>query len=171
MPDIYVRRGTINDLPYIMKILNEAKALLKADGNPQWSGEYPDEATLRNDIEERTNYVLVVGDQVAGTATLLTTPEPSYREIDGAWHSDAPYSTIHRIAIGGDFHGMHLSSYFFSNLITITKFQEIDNVRFDTHRLNERMQAISKKFNFEYRGIIEVDDPGDPKRYAYELNL
>ncbi|MHA8110407.1 GNAT family N-acetyltransferase [Lactobacillaceae bacterium Melli_B4] len=171
MPDIYVRQGTNADLPAIMNIIQEAKELLKADGNPQWSGEYPEEATLRNDIEAQTNFVLVVDDQVAGTATLITTPEPSYQEIDGAWQSDAPYSTIHRIAIGSEFHGMHLSSYFFSNLITITKFQGIDNIRFDTHRLNERMQAIGKQFGFAYRGVIEVDEPSDPKRYAYELNL
>lgn len=33
------------------------------------------------------------------------------------------------------------------------------------------MQALAKGNGFKYRGIIMVDEKGDPKRLAYELNL
>ncbi|MEJ6399917.1 GNAT family N-acetyltransferase [Nicoliella lavandulae] len=171
MAEIYVRRGTASDLDSIMQIINEAKALLKADGSPQWQDGYPYVETLQADIDNHTNFVLIVDGKVAGTATLITTPEPNYATIDGSWKSDDQYATIHRIAISSHYRGQHLSSYFFSNLITITTLMGVHNVRFDTHPTNKRMQAIGKRFNFSYRGITQVDEPRDSNRYAYELNL
>ncbi|UQS87280.1 GNAT family N-acetyltransferase [Nicoliella spurrieriana] len=172
MADIYTRPGRLTDLPAIMAIIAEAKRFLSDSGSPQWQDGYPDESTLRNDIENGTNYVLIDGGQVAGTATLLFITEPSYHDIDGAWQNDDDrYATIHRIAIASQFRGHHLSNYFFANLITIAAVNNIHNVRFDTHRLNVVMQSIGKHFNFQYRGIIEVNEPRDPKRLAYELNM
>ncbi|MBW1605037.1 GNAT family N-acetyltransferase [Lactobacillus sp. Sy-1] len=172
MADIYVRKGTLADLPSIMQVIDEAKQLLKASGSSQWQDGYPYESTLQADIKNGINYVLIDNGEVAGTASLMFTEEPTYLDIDGAWQNpNEQYSTIHRIAISSKFRGQHLSSYFMSNLITITELNGIQNIRFDTHRLNKAMQAVGKGFNFKYRGIIEVDHPDDPKRLAYELNL
>lgn len=33
------------------------------------------------------------------------------------------------------------------------------------------MQAIARKFSFQYRGTVNVADQIDPERLAYELNL
>ena len=33
------------------------------------------------------------------------------------------------------------------------------------------MQKLAKKNGYVYRGIIQVEDPIDPDRLAYELNL
>ena len=49
---------------------------------------------------------------------------------------------------------------------------EIKNFRIDTSRKNQIMQHLALKNNFIERGIIMVDeDPEDPSRLAYELNL
>ncbi len=86
MSNIYVKKAQPQDLPAIMKIIDNAKALLKADGSPQWQDGSPDETTFADDINHGNCWVLKVDNQIAGTATLLTTPDANYENIsDGQW--------------------------------------------------------------------------------------
>jgi hypothetical protein len=75
------------------------------------------------------------------------------------------------VAIGNQVRGQHLSTFLFSNLLTIGQERGYTNFRLDTHRLNKVMQAIAQKFSFQYRGTVNVADQIDPERLAYELNL
>lgn len=172
MPQISIRKSIPSDLQQIMVIVGQAKALLKADGSPQWQDGHPNEDMFKQDIANGNNWVLTVGNQIAGTATLQVGIEPSYARIDGAWeNTTAPYATIHRVAISSDYRGQHLSNYFISNLLTVGQIQGIHNFRIDTHPVNKRVQALASHFGFIKRGNIMVDDKNDPRRLAFELNL
>ena len=174
---VYIKRATLTALPQIMAIIDHAKAQLKADGSPQWQDGYPDTATLTQDISAQQCWLLMVDDQIAGTATMITGNDANYREIqNGAWiNTTDPYATVHRIAIGPGFGGQHLSHYFFSNLISQAYRDGVRNFRIDTHDLNKRMQAVVTSLGYQYRGKIYVaepaKDPEDNARRAYELNL
>lgn len=169
---IYMRKAAASDIDAMMEIIDEAKALLKADGSTQWQDGHPDKDMLMNDIEHGFARVLIVDGEVAGTATLMTSADPNYAKIEGAWQDTTDtYATIHRIAISSKYRGMKLSKFFFSNLISDTYAQGIYHMRIDTHKLNLRMQHIAKEFGFEYTGIIYVPDAIDGKRLAYELNM
>ncbi|MCW3779225.1 GNAT family N-acetyltransferase [Levilactobacillus namurensis] len=174
---IYIERATLAALPDIMAIIDSAKALLKADGSPQWQDGYPDTDTLKRDIAAQQCWLLMVDGKIAGTATMVVADDPNYHQIyNGAWQNTTdPYATIHRIAIGAGFGGQHLSHYFFSNLISAAYRDGIRNFRIDTHDLNKRMQAIVTSFGYAFRGKIYVDEPAenpeDNARRAYELNL
>lgn len=173
MAEIYLRRAQLQDLPAIMKIIDDAKELLKKNGSPQWQNGYPNQETFTQDIAMQTNWILINDNKVAATATLQLTPEPTYRNItQGQWQqSDEPYATIHRVAISSNYRGQGLSKLLFSNLLTVGQMQGIKNFRVDTHRSNKAMQHIAENFNFKKRGIIKVNDQNDPERLAYELNL
>ena len=173
MAEIYLRRAQLQDLPEIMKIIDDAKELLNKNGSPQWQNGYPNQETLTQDIAMQTNWVLINDNKVAATATLQLTPEPTYRNItQGQWQQpDEPYATIHRVAISSNYRGQGLSKLLFSNLLTVGQMQGIKNFRVDTHRSNKAMQHIAENFNFKKRGIIKVNDQNDPERLAYELNL
>ena len=173
MAEIYLRRAQLQDLPAIMKIIDDAKELLKKNGSPQWQNGYPNQETLTQDIAMQTNWVLINDNKVAATATLQLTPEPTYRNItQGQWQQpDEPYATIHRVAISSNYRGQGLSKLLFSNLLTVGQMQGIKNFRVDTHRSNKAMQHIAENFNFKKRGIIKVNDQNDHERLAYELNL
>lgn len=173
MAEIYLRRAQLQDLPAIMKIIDDAKELLKKNGSPQWQNGYPNQETLTQDIAMQTNWVLINDNKVAATATLQLTPEPTYRNItQGQWQQpDESYATIHRVAISSNYRGQGLSKLLFSNLLTVGQMQGIKNFRVDTHRSNKAMQHIAENFNFKKRGITKVNDQNDPERLAYELNL
>lgn len=173
MTAIYLRRGQTRDLDLIMQIIDQAKAFLKSYGSPQWQDGHPNRQVLMSDIARQDNWVLMVGKQVAGTATLQLTPEPSYQIIhQGQWaQPNAPYATIHRLAISSDFRGQHLSKFMFSNLLTIGQMQGMKNFRLDTHKLNKPVQHLATDFGFVQRGIVTVQDKIDTQRLGYELNL
>lgn len=173
MAEIYSRRAQLQDLTAIMKIIDDAKELLKKNGSPQWQNGYPDQETFTQDIVMQTNWILINDNKVVATATLQLTPEPTYRNItQGQWQQpDEPYATIHRVAISSNYRGQGLSKLLFSNLLTVGQMQGIKNFRVDTHRSNKAMQHIAENFNFKKRGIIKVNDQNDPERLAYELNL
>lgn len=121
MSTIYLRRTYMRDLPAINRIIEDAKNALKTAGSPQWQDGHPDRRTIINDITHHLSWALVVDEQVVGVATMVPGPEESYQQLQGgAWSDDDnPYLTIHRVAIGNQARGQHLSTFLFSNLLTI----------------------------------------------------
>ena len=84
----------------------------------------------------------------------------TYLEIDGAWLTDKPYGTIHRLASSQ--RERDIFSYIISE-ITKNKL----NMRIDTHSCNESMIRAILKNGFKYFGIISTVEGG--LRNAYEL--
>lgn len=173
MNAIYLRRSTMAELPVIEEIIEDGRQALKTAGSTQWQDGNPTKETLVDDIKQRHSWVLLVNGQVAGVATLLPGPEDDYRTITGGhWSNDGDdYVTIHRVAISSHFRGQHLSSYLFSDLLTVGQALGYTNFRIDTHAQNQVMQHLIKKFGFLYRGTVTVDDQLDPRRVAFELNI
>lgn len=169
---IYIRRAKITDVDKIGEILHDAVQFLKKSGSPQWQSGYPNCQTVREDIKNNVAWVLTVDNQVAGYAAVVIGRDPDYEKIEGAWHDDVDtYATIHRLAVSRKFRGMHLSRFFMSDIISTTYAQEIHNFRIDTYKKNKIVQHIATSHGFVRRGIIQVVDPIDPDRLAYELNL
>ncbi|WP_125703930.1 GNAT family N-acetyltransferase [Lacticaseibacillus daqingensis] len=169
MPAIYTRPGTQADVAAIMGIIADARAFLKAQGINQWQGTYPDVAAVQADIAAGTNRLLLVDGVVAGTASLLTGPDPFYARIDGAgWWPSVGYMMIHRFAVSATIRGQHLSRFFMSNLLSEAHARGARDVRIDTHAQNKIMQAVITGDGFTYRGIVYLDEPV-PERNAYQL--
>ena len=169
---IYIRKAAKNDLDQIMPIIDEAKKFLKEDGNPQWQSGYPNVDAISTDIEQDAAWVLIVDQKVAGYTAVTSGPDPNYHQIDGRWNNDLdPYVAIHRVAISNEYRGMHLASYLLSSLISLHYAEGVRNYRGDTFRRNEIVQHLVKDAGFIERGTIKNDDPIDPYRVAYELNL
>lgn len=169
---IFMRRAKESDVDKIEEILADAVHFLKESGSPQWQSGYPNCQSVREDIKSGVAWVLTVDKEVAAYAAVVIGRDPNYAKIDGAWKNDVDqYATIHRLAISNSFRGMHLSQFFLSNIISVTSAQGIHNFRIDTYQKNKIVQHIATSHGFEKRGIIQVNDPIDPNRWAYELNL
>ena len=169
---IFTRRAQNSDVDKIVQILNDAISFLKESGSSQWQSGYPNRATVEDDIKNGCAWVLTVDNEIAGYAAVVIGRDSNYAKIDGEWNNDVDsYATIHRIAISSKFRGMHLTQFFLSNIISLTYAQEIHNFRIDTGEKNKIVQHIATSHNFIKRGIIQVDDPINPDRLAYELNI
>lgn len=147
------------DLGRIQEIYGYAREFMAKHGNPnQWGKTYPPIEQLRRDIAEEKLFVITDGQRIHGVFYFWIGQDPTYRRIDGAWRSDRPYGTIHRIA--GDGSGGILK--------TAVAFAEgkIGHLRIDTHEDNHVMQSALAKMGFQPSGIIYLED-GSP-RIAYD---
>lgn len=151
-----IRNATANDLPALARIYDSARSFMKETGNPtQWSPNYPGNDILQSDLRQNALYVCEQDGTVVGVFALLPGEEPTYRVIDGAWHSDAPYGTIHRVASDGSCRGIAQSCFDFCK-------KQYSYLRIDTHADNLPMQTAIQKAGFRPCGTIIIAD-GTPR--------
>lgn len=151
-----VRKATQQDFSRILEIYAYARNFMAQNGNPtQWGMTYPDAELLQEDMSEERLYVVTCGDKVCGVFMFTIGVDPTYALIeDGAWHSDALYGTIHRIAGDG-------SGGVFGACLDYCK-NRINYLRIDTHENNKIMQHVVIQAGFRRCGIIYTDD-GTPR--------
>jgi hypothetical protein len=162
IPTLSIRAAQANDLPDIMAVLEAAKGIMRASGNAkQWTGGYPSEETILQDIDRGHGQVVVADGRIAGYFAFIPSPEPTYAKIyDGAWLDDTlPYHVVHRIGSYPEIHGVFRA-------IMDWCFARDANIRIDTHRDNRIMQHNILKYGFRYCGIIYLAS-GD-ERLAYQ---
>ena len=157
-----IRKAEYDDLPRIMEVCEQARGIMRLDGNlDQWTGGYPSEETIRNDIRNDVAYVVDESGVVTGYFAFIPGIEKTYLRIDGGqWIDDTlPYATIHRLASTSDSHNVAANCFEWC-------WNQVHNLRIDTHRDNRIMQHCIKKFGFRYCGIIYLGN-GD-ERLAYQ---
>ena len=131
---------------------------MRTSGNlHQWDDNYPSERLLRQDIEKDQLYV-VEEDDILSCFVLQEGDDPTYAKIDGAWCSDGPYMTIHRIA-------KRSGSSIFKEVMAFAK-RKSKHLRIDTHVDNTIMRHLIIENGFRYCGVIYLEN-GEP-RLAYE---
>ena len=165
-PKRIFRLATMGDVPVIMRLIDEARAIMRSCGNVnQWIDGYPSEETIKQDIDNGHCYLCVErdsGDIVASFA-FIPGPEPTYKEIfEGDWLDDAPYYVVHRLASTAASHGI------FNDVMDYC-MTVAGNLRIDTHRDNVIMRHVIERYGFTYCGIIYLLN-GD-ERLAYQKNV
>lgn len=177
-PALDIRPAREEDLSAILDILDAARGIMRASGNPlQWADGYPSAASIRSDMAKGSGMLVTasVGEQAGGCGkqtggcgerpvgyfAFLPSPEPTYERIEnGTWLDDRlPYHVIHRIASYPEVHGV------FDTMLRWASERE-GNLRIDTHRDNRIMQHLLGKHGFQFCGIIYLAS-GD-ERLAYQ---
>lgn len=160
-----IRQSTMDDIPTLLAISEEAKGIMRRDGNmEQWGGDYPSVEVFAKDIRRGVSYVMEHNGETVATFAAIPGPDPTYATIyNGQWIDDIkPYIVIHRIASRAESHGVMVEMLNFC-------FNMTDNIRIDTHRDNHIMQHLMEKHGFRYCGIIYLAN-GD-ERLAYQRTI
>jgi len=166
-----LRKARPEDLPEILRILEEAKITIGALGIDQWQKGYPNEASIREDLEKKRSYVAEAEGTVCGTFVLVT-DEPTYRVIDGAWLSgteNREYYALHRVAVACSHRGTGVAEAIVAHAKKEAKRRGFISLRIDTHEGNLPMRKMLTKNGFTPCGTIRLAN-GDP-RIAYEIMI
>lgn len=152
-----IRPSTPDDLPLIMDMIANSRAIMRANGNASQWGNYPTPETILDDIAHQVHFMVEDNGTPIGSFTLLNTPEPTYATIyDGSWMDDTtPYRTIHRLACVPGVHGIARQVFEWSE-------QQTASIRVDTHTDNHIMLHIIQKLGYTYCGIVHMSD-GTPR--------
>ena len=154
-----IRRASVDDLDFIEGAYTRARAFMQAHGNAtQWPDGYPGRIDAEEDIA--CEHCFLVSDDEGPLAVFSFTPRPdvNYNKIEGAWHSDADYHVIHRVAaVRG--RGAARTIFTFAA-------EHADYLRCDTHEDNAPMRRALRSFGFRECGSITVAN--GTQRVAYD---
>lgn len=161
------RKSRVEDIPEMMKIINQAQEYFKSKGINQWQDGYPNEDNLINDIEEDESYVMLLEGRIVATTAISFRGESTYDKIyNGEWLSNGKYGVVHRVAISNEFKGQGLSHKIMEFSEEKCKECGLRSIKIDTHEENFVMRGLLEKNGFKYCGVILLDDGAE--RVAYE---
>lgn len=164
------RKSNETDINNIMSIIKQAQAYFKEHGINQWQNNYPNTETINNDIDNNNSYVLLKDNKIVATAAVSFDGEKTYNSIhEGKWITNNEFAVIHRIAVDNTYKGLGLSSQIIKSVEKLCLSKDVCSIKVDTHERNISMQKLLKKNNFEYCGIIYLEDGS--KRIAFEKIL
>jgi ribosomal protein S18 acetylase RimI-like enzyme len=164
-----MKLSTLEHIPAIMEIIEDAKAYLASLKIEQWQNGYPTAAQVEQDILKGESYVVLNNkNQVIATSMFTTNKESTYQIIEGSWIVDESknYGVIHRMAIKKEFRKLGLATLLFDEFHQQLKNRNIQSLKIDTHEDNLGMQALIKKLGYQYCGIIYTNYGA--KRVAFE---
>lgn len=163
------RKAIPSDLPGMMQLVAQAQAFMATLDIDQWQDGYPSEAILAEDIRVGRIYVFDDNGSVASISVITEEPEPIYDALDGRWLSDAPYLTIHRMALDNAHRHSGLAAQILDRAVSMARELNLGSIRADTHRGNKAMRRFLEKNGFVECGLVTYEvDAGDPIRVAYE---
>ena len=150
------------------EILEAGRQFQMQQGFVQWTKDYPNTETVRQDVKDQKGYVIRVDGTVAGYLCLDFGGDPAYEEIVGAWHYDEPYAVIHRMALAPEFRGGGLVDRFFRLIEEFCLAKGVRYIRIDTDFANRRMQHVLDKNGFKPCGTVLFEGSDKP---AYDKLL
>ncbi len=165
----YHFNAKLDHIHEIVRIIEQARCRMKAQGIDQWQDGYPDEATIRNDKRKKQAHIFYKLLEPAAYAAIVFDKDPYYEKIDGKWLSDGePYVTVHRIAVDDEFLGLDLARHILKFAERKARSKGVQWFRIDTHHDNIPMRNLIRDFGFTLCGIVQVRDG---QRLAYEKRV
>ena len=158
----------MEDIGACWQIIDEGRLFQREQGFVQWTEDYPNPDTIREDVQAEKGYVLRSGGVIAGDLCVDFSGEPAYAEIDGAWSADAPYAVVHRLAFSRAARGKGLSDSVFALVEALCRERGVGYIRADTDFPNQRMQHILARNGFRRCGVIVFQGSG---KLAYDKLL
>ncbi|MGO4929381.1 GNAT family N-acetyltransferase [Fundicoccus sp. Sow4_D5] len=166
-----IRHTVKEDIERILEIFEHGRQVQLKTGNPnQWRKGHPGRELVMKDLMAGFSYVCVVDEKdqtdlpvgtIVATFAALEGEDPTYTTVEGGqWLNDAPYVTIHRISTSGQLKGtgQHCMQWVIDHY---------NNIKIDTHHLNQPMIHVIEKFGFKYCGVIYVGDGTARNAYHY----
>ena len=168
---VVCRRAAEEDIPEILRIVEDARSGLKKQKVDQWQGPYPAAEHFLFDIGRGECFVILHGDETAAFFTLSTREEPTYDAItDGKWTEGMDAAVLHRGAVAARYRGSGMAQKMMRFVDERAAELGLRCIRTDTHRKNKPMQRLLRESGYRYRGNLQVFvEPGhDTARQAYE---
>ena len=158
----------MDELAICYAIIDEGRTFQKEQGFVQWTDDYPNMDTIRDDIQDQKGFVIKDNGVIAGYMCIDLDGEPAYINIDGQWAAEEPYAVVHRMAFSRDFRGTGLADEAFRLIGEFCTSRGVDYIRVDTDFPNKRMQHILEKNGFTRRGTVIFQGSG---KIAYDKIL
>lgn len=162
-------KANLQQIDIIMPLIEDGRQALKNLGINQWQDAYPAIENITEDIEKGISYLLVDGDDYLATVAVDPFGEPVYDTLEkGHWISDAPYMTVHRMAVSAATANKGIGTKLLVALEALAKDLNFTQIRLDTHEDNLVMQRVALKNNYRFAGLVNYGEDVDFECFAYD---
>lgn len=157
-----IRPSTVEDLPILLALYEEARQFMRDTGNPtQWGETHPRKELLSEDLQTSRSYVcLTDSGEIVGTFAFWIGSDPMYSYIEGEWPDTGEYGVVHRIATRRNTHGV-------GRYCLEWALNQCRQLRIDTHQNNAPMLHLLHKLGFTECGIVYTPEPDHSPRIAF----
>ena len=163
-----LRKANISEIPQIWEILQDAIEQRRLDGSTQWQDGYPNELSIKSDIENGYGYVFTENESILAYAAIIFDKEPAYENIEGKWLTDGDYTVVHRVAVSKLAKGKGIATKLFQSIEGLSVENNIYSIKVDTNFDNTPMLKILDRLKYTYCG--EVYFRGSARK-AFEKRL
>jgi len=165
---LVLRKAVLSEVPAIWEILQDAIEQRRLDGSTQWQDGYPNELSIKSDIENGYGYVFTEDESILAYAAIIFDKEPAYENIEGKWLTDGNYTVVHRVAVSKLAKGKGIATKLFQSIEGLSVENKIYSIKVDTNFDNTPMLKILDRLKYTYCG--EVYFRGSARK-AFEKRL
>lgn len=145
----------MDELAICYAIIDEGRKFQKEQGFVQWTDDYPNMDTIRDDIQDQKGFVIKDNGVIAGYMCIDLDGEPAYEGLHGKWGADGPYAVVNRLAFSSSFRGKGNTGSLFGLIEKLCAEKGVFNIRLNTYAENEKMRHIIEKNGFTRRGTVD----------------
>jgi ribosomal protein S18 acetylase RimI-like enzyme len=148
-----IRKAVAADFPTIYALYQNATAAMNNRGIMQWDAFYPDEKTIRGDIDSGCAYLGILDREIVSVFTLNQISDPAY--ADGNWqYPGASFAVFHRLCV----HplcwreGIGRQTMLAAEAITLS--MNLETVRLDAFAQNPAALALYRRLGYCQVGSV-----------------
>ncbi|MCC3153781.1 GNAT family N-acetyltransferase [Hymenobacter sp. BT770] len=166
---LVTRRAALADVPAILALIRRVVPLMNANGNFQWSADYPNEAVFTEDVRRNHLWVAELDGAVAGVAALTMDQDEEYAQAD--WDAAEPALVTHRLAVDPAAQGRGVALALMEQAEKQAVAQGLRTLRVDTNSENAATQRLFPKLGYRFAGEITLGFRPGLRFFCYEKRL
>jgi ribosomal protein S18 acetylase RimI-like enzyme len=151
---VKIRKAIAADFSAVFALYQNTAAAMNHVGIDQWDEFYPDEETIREDIDSGCAYLGILDREIVSVFTLNQIGEPEY--ADGNWqYPDTSYAVIHRLCVHPLFWRQGVGRQTMLAAEAVAQSMNLETVRLDAFSQNPAALALYRRLGYCWVGSVQ----------------
>lgn len=142
----------MQDLNAIMNLIRSCTSHMEAQKIHQWDEIYPDECTIKNDVDKQHLYLLEEDGKACGIIVLNEVQEPEYKNVK--WKFLGKTLVVHRLAIEPSNQQKGLARMLMQFAHKVAIEQHYETIRLDAFIHNPAAVGLYEKLGYRKAGAV-----------------
>ena len=153
--EMNISQAKLSDIDAVMSMVGACTRHMESQGIFQWDDKYPTLSVFRQDITDRSLFVMNSQDNtIIGTVVLNDYQDPEYREVAWAYCGER-IVTLHRLCVHPDIQGHGVAGRLLEFAENKAYHDGCEAIRLDVYSQNITAVSLYEKGGYRKAGIVE----------------